>query len=602
MTIPSGLAQRTARLGAMTSASLLLLAASASLWAQKTPAAPPTQAASMPTLKHASTSPQAAAIDALFEGWSKQGSPGASVSVYQGGKLVFSNGYGHADLEAGTPLTARTPIHVASVSKQFTAFAIALLAREGKVNLDADVRTYLPWVPDFGETITVRHLILHTSGLRDQWALFTLGGQDMGSRLRQQQVVNMVKRQRALNFKPGAEYSYSNTGYTLLAEIVQAVSGQTLREFTTERIFAPLGMAQTFFFDDVTQVVPGRANSYAKEKDGEVWKRSLLNYDNVGATSLFTTAEDMAKWAGNFTNPVVGDKALMEQIGTPGTLADGSPIDYAFGLSRGKRTGYDVIQHSGSDASFGSLFVYFPQHDFAVTVLANTAVPVGEKLDAIARLYLPEAKDETPAVPKPEATLVDAVTEVERLHALEGFYVPPYDSTINLEVKDGKLGYTIRRGNWQRDVSLVLRADDSMDDGKRLFQYFKVIRDGAGAVTALDSYRLDGTLQARYARQEKSQVPTNEELQAFVGDYRSEELDITYTVRTNKAQAGELQVESIWTHEPIVLRQIAKDRFEGSDWRFGTVIFQRNAADAVDSLVLHAGRIRNVAFTRVDAN
>lgn len=559
MTIPSALVRRTARLGAVASASLVLLAASASLWAQKTPAALPTQAASMPTLKYTATSPQAAAIDALFEEWNKQGSPGASVSVYQGGKLVFSNGYGRADLEAGTPLTARTPIHVASVSKQFTAFAIALLAREGKVNLDADVRTYLPWVPDFGETITVRHLILHTSGLRDQWALFTLGGQDMGSRLRQQQIVNMVKRQRALNFKPGAEYSYSNTGYTLLAEIVQAVSGQTLRAFTTERIFAPLGMSQTFFFDDVTEVVPGRANSYAREKEGEVWKRNLLNYDNAGATSLFTTAEDMAKWAGNFTNPVVGDPALIAQISTPGTLADGSSIDYAFGLSRGKRAGYDAIQHSGSDASFGSLFVYFPQHDFAVTVLANTAVPVGEKLDAIVRLYLPEAKD-------------------------------------------GKLGYTIQRGNWQRDVSLVLRADDSMDDGKRLFQYFKVIRDGAGAVTALDSYRLDGSLQARYARQEKSQVPTNEELQAFVGDYRSEELDITYTVRANKAQAGELWVESIWTHEPIVLRQIAKDRFEGSDWRFGTVIFQRNAADAVNGLVLHAGRIRNVAFTRVDAN
>lgn len=187
------------------------------------------------------------AVDAVFAEY-RPDAPGAAVSIYQGGKLIFSKGYGLADLEAGTPLTARTPIHVASVSKQFTAFAVALLAREGKADLDADVRTYLPWMPQFSEgIITVRHLILHTSGLRDQWALFTLGGQEMQSRLRQQQIVNMVARQRSLNFTPGVEYSYSNTGYTLLAEVVKAVSGQTLREFTTEHMFKPLHMDSTFF-------------------------------------------------------------------------------------------------------------------------------------------------------------------------------------------------------------------------------------------------------------------------------------------------------------------------------------------------------------------
>src|SRR5690606_10763341 len=152
--------------------------------------------------------------------------------------------------EAGTPITPRTQFHVASVSKQFAAFSIALLAREGKVDLDADVRTYLPYVPDFGRKITVRHLLLHPSGLRDQWSLFEIGGRSLDDRLRQAQIVNMVARQRALNFDPGTRYSYSNTGYTLLGEIVRAVSGQSLREFAGERIFRPLGMDDTFFFDD----------------------------------------------------------------------------------------------------------------------------------------------------------------------------------------------------------------------------------------------------------------------------------------------------------------------------------------------------------------
>src|SRR5690606_8595398 len=156
-----------------------------------------------------------AAIDALFEAQTRPGNPGAAVGVYHHGQLAFAKGYGLADVEAGTPITPRTQFHVASVSKQFAAFSIALLAREGKVDLDADVRTYLPYVPDFGRKVTVRHLILHTSGLRDQWSLFEIGGHDLDDRLRQAQIVNMVARQRALKFDPGTRYSYSNTGYTL---------------------------------------------------------------------------------------------------------------------------------------------------------------------------------------------------------------------------------------------------------------------------------------------------------------------------------------------------------------------------------------------------
>lgn len=197
-------------------------------------------------------------VDALFAQFDRRDSPGVAVGIFQNGKVLYCRGYGMADLEQGVAIGPDTIFHVASVSKHFTAFAVALLARDGKLRLDDDVRTYLPYVPDFGSVIRVRHLIHHTSGLRDQWDLFALGGKSFSDVLDTRQVINMISRQRTLNFTPGSATEYSNTGYTLLGEIVHATSGQTLREFTTQRMFQPLGMTHTFFYDDVTEIVPGR--------------------------------------------------------------------------------------------------------------------------------------------------------------------------------------------------------------------------------------------------------------------------------------------------------------------------------------------------------
>lgn len=531
-----------------------------------------------------------AAIDALFKDHDREDAPGAAVSVYRGGRQWFASGYGRADLEAGTPLTALTPIHVASVSKQFTAFAIALLAREGKVKLDVDVRTYLPWVPDLGETITVRHLILHTSGLRDQWSLFTLGGQEMQSRLRQRQIINMVSRQRALNFRPGAEYSYSNTGYTLLAEIVAAVSGQTLRQFTTDRLFRPLGMTRSFFYDDVTEIVPGRAHSYSKKKGGEGWQRELLNYDNAGATSLLTTAEDLAIWAGNFARPRVGDPALIDQITTPGSLADGSPLTYAFGLTRGKRRGQVTIEHSGSDAGFRSMFVYFPSQDLGISVLANSPLPVSEKVDAIAALLLPTPPggDEAAALPEP-------IQDAGALTALQGLYLAPHDPGIRLVLENGKLGYTIRRGDFERYFPLVLRRDDSLDDGKRQGAFFKVVRGNSGIAIALQQYGARGEALRRYERQPDPTAARRWSGQDYQGDYRSEELDVTYRVGLD---GSGLTVTSLWSPAPARLTEMALDRFESDQAFLGTLRFERDPTGRVSGFRVDSGRIRGVQFRR----
>lgn len=540
----------------------------------------------------ASAGQHEAEIDALFSEQVRPGSPGATVGVYQHGKLVFAKGYGLADVEAGTPITPQTRFHVASVSKQFTAFAVALLAREGKIDLDADVRTYLPYVPDFGHKITVRHLILHTSGLRDQWALFEMGGHTLDDRLAQGQIINMVSHQRGLNFEPGTQHSYCNTGYALLAEIVHAVSGQTLRQFTTERMFRPLGMDSTFFFDDVTEIVAGRANSYEFADDGEQrLQRSLLNYDNVGATSLFTTVEDMAKWAGNFTQPKVGDRALIERITTNGTLDDGTPIEYGFGLIRDQADGRTRVSHSGSDAGFRSQFVYYPDDDFAVIITANVPFNLRAKATAIADLYLPKsAAPESKPEPAPEDPNADATP-------LAGLYVRPeyrqHVKPLRLQFENGKLSRNYGRGEHK---SAILRQDGSFDFGDPRWESFRPVRDANGRVTALDVQNFYEPAPLRYPRAEPSRLNAAG-LAPYAGRYHSAELDITYDVRVN---GDRLTLSSLWTPEPIALEQVVTDRFESQAWWAEAVLFQRDRGGRIRSLSLNTERAQAVILERVE--
>lgn len=567
-------------------ASSLLLAMAAC----SQPASEPSATATAAPTGSVTVDAHQASIDALFAEQAVAGTPGGAVSVYQGGKLVFAKGYGTADLESEQPITPQTQFHVASVSKQFTAFSIALLAKEGKVDLDADIRTYLPYVPDLGHKITVRHLILHTSGLRDQWSLFSIGGQNTEGRVTQQQIVNMVSRQQGLNFTPGTEYLYCNTGYTLLAEIVFKVSGKTLREFTTERIFKPLGMDRTFFFDDVTEIVPHRANSYAKrrDKDGKetaVWERELLNYDNVGATSLFTTVEDLAKWAGNFTKPVVGDKALIDQISTNGTLDDGTPINYAFALQRTELNGRTIVTHSGADAGFRALFVYYPEHDFAVSITANTPFDMMDKIGKIADLYLPAVAETA----KAEIPADDTKGDLARF---AGTYITPYATALRVEHRDGAL---YRVSSWGEPQKLILRSNGKLDLGKPDQQSFTPVLSADGKVVGLDELEKEDTVRQRLERIEAYEAPAAD-LAQYSGDYHSPELDITYSVNVVD---GKLEVASLWTDKPIGLQSVQVDRFESTGWGLGTVIFQRDGGGRINGLMVHNGRARNIRLDRV---
>ncbi|HEX9955616.1 MAG TPA: serine hydrolase domain-containing protein, partial [Fibrella sp.] len=313
--------------------------------------------------------------DSLFADWNKPGKPGAAVGVVYRGKLIYAKGFGEADLETGAPIGPETIFHVASVSKQFTAYAIVLLAQKGKLSLDDDIRKYLPEVPDFGKTITIRHLIHHTSGLRDQWNLLAMAGWQLDDVITKEHVFNLVTRQKELNFEPGSAFTYCNTGYTLLAEIVARVSKQSFPSYMQEHVFKPLGMKNTLFYDDDERIVKGRAYSFHKSDgaDPNAYKKSVLSYANVGATSLFTTVTDLAHWIGNFQSPVIGDKATMTQMLERGRLTKGDTLPYAFALMHGKHKGRAYYGHNGGDAGFRSFLCYFPKEEYGFIVLSNQA-------------------------------------------------------------------------------------------------------------------------------------------------------------------------------------------------------------------------------------
>lgn len=388
-------------------------------------------------------------VDDIFAEWNKPDSPGCTVAVIQDGQVVFQKGFGMANLEYEIPNEPGTIYHVASISKQFTAFAIQLLAAEGKLRLDDDVRMVLPELHDFGSTITIRHLIHHTSGLRDQWNLLGMAGWRSGDVITEDDILDAVWRQRELNFDPGSEKYYCNTGYTLMSLIVKRVSGVSFRQFCEQRIFAPLGMIHTHFHEDHTEIVKGRAYSYSQDQDG-TFKHFPLQYGNVGATSLFTTVEDMAFWDQNFDSPKVGDSAVHMEVHKNGVLNDGTELDYASGLVNGSYRGLRTVGHDGADAGFRSTYQRYPDQHFAVLIFANLSrfnpnllarkvaeVFLGDQMNPIE-----ETKSESPAVPTEFEVAKDLLREYTG-----DYYSPELGVIYTLSESDGKLLLTFPKGN-----------------------------------------------------------------------------------------------------------------------------------------------------------
>ncbi len=439
------------------------------------------------------TTSLSAQVDQLFQRWHRPDSPGAAVLVMSGGGVVHSRGYGMANLEHGIPMRPSTVLDIASVSKQFGAMAVALLEAEGKVRLDDPVRTYLPELPPWGDEVTLRHLVHHTSGLRDWPGTLMAGGWDFQDIISYEQILRMVERQEELNFPPGSEYAYSNTGYNLLAEVVARVTGESFRAFSQERIFRPLGMHRTHVQDDPTEIIPDRADSYAPRPEGG-YRRITNNLTALASSSMHTTVEDLARWVANFQDPVVGGPEVMERVNEPGILTGGDTIAYAFGQIVELHRGVRRVTHTGSWAGYRSALHRFPDQDFAVVILANTADMTPAALaEEITELYLgellepfPVAAVDSPVTGAPPAGDVTAeadpvwVPSLLELEEYEAVYRSrELDSAFELRVEDGALvAHHFRSGR------RIFHATDPDRFQAVGLGEVRFVRDGEGRITA----------------------------------------------------------------------------------------------------------------------
>ncbi len=529
-------------------------------------------------------------VDEIFAVWDGKQTPGAAVAVVSDGAIIYKKGYGMANLEYDIPISPTSIFHIASVSKQFTVFSILLLQSEGKVNLDDDIRNYIPEVPDFGPTITLRHLASHTSGLRDQLALLAMAGWRMDDVITKEHVLKLVSRQKDLNFEPGDKYLYCNTGFTLLAEVVSRVSGKTFAEFTEANIFGPLQMNHTLFYDDHERIVKNRTYSYYLDFTG--FKKSVLSFAIVGATSLFTTVEDLSLWALNFSEIKIGSAEIIKTMNTPAVLNDGEESGAALGQFVSKYKGLNEISHGGDDAGYRSYLARFPDQKFSVMVFSNSAIISAEGMaHKIVDIYLKEqleseVKEE---VDKSESTDGKTVIDSKILDSYLGEYEFQPGVIASITKENGQLfakasGQEIVKLNPISSTEFAVEGDEAR---------VEFVLNESKNVELIMLFQGD---QIQEARRLMPFDKTTVDLSEFTGRFYSEELETAYNF---KIQDGKLVAEHIRLSD-IGLGPIKRDVFSGDAWFFSQIEFIRENDKTVSGCKVSSERVRNLYFKKMD--
>ena len=534
-------------------------------------------------------------VDKVFEPYDKPGSPGCALAVIKDGAILYKRGFGMADLESAMPITPSTIFHIGSVSKQFTAMAIQLLVQEGKLSLDDDARKFLPELHNFGKTITIRHLLHHTSGLREQLQLLFMAGWRLEDVVTQEDILRLVWQQRELNFEPGAEHLYSNTNYTLLALIVERVSGKPLAQYAEERIFKPLGMVNTRFRDDYRMVTKNLALSYIQTSQGI--KHMFLLGSYVGAAGLMTTVEDLALWDQNFYTPRVGGREVVERMVAKGRLNNGLEIHYASGLNVGQYRGLKTVEHSGEDAGYQGNFLQFPEQRFSVVVLSNSgSFDAVDTARRVAELYL-KNEIKTASLSQPAPTPPPALTEIRIAPNLLSAYVGDYKLSFGIPLKlsreSDRLAAQVRTQPKQPLLAVSATEFATKDGSIRI----RFLPPEQGKYLKLEMHlegqRLDGE------RVETLSL-TDAAAKAYIGTYYSEELRAVYSV---SYENGGLRLRHRRGEEPLTLKH--KDQFttgfspEARLWRGGEytrIVFQRDRRNRVVSFLLSMPTARNLRF------
>ncbi|ERJ13221.1 serine hydrolase domain-containing protein [Haloplasma contractile] len=514
-------------------------------------------------------------IDAIFSRWTEGVCPGGQIRVRKKGEIIYSKNFGFANLEHQVPVQDDTVFHVASVSKQITVMSILLLAEEGTIDIDDDVRKYLPDLIQFNEPVTIRNMMNNVSGIRDQWELLSLSGVRLRDTITQEDALSMIGRQKTLNFEPLSQYMYSNSNFTLLAEVVERVSGQKFDQFARQRIFKPLEMNQTQFKVAYWKIVKNRADSYSEVGTGQLI-RKVLNYGTYGATSLNTTADDFLKWMEQFKKPTIcTSETINAMLETP-ELKDGKKSVYAGGLMVGDHQGHPYIEHGGSDAAFRSQIFRFIEDDLDIIIFSNTTnIPLNKAAYQIANIVLGfENKKEECKFGPDEAYYREDLD----YNSVPGFYMVDlngYRITFKFSALDGNL-YEV---NQYGKIPLYHQLGNCYKLSNDWELFF-----GEKCCLKINEQLFDL----------KKLQPYKEELEGCIyeGQYESKELATTYTITKEDG----LLYLTHGRNGKSLLYELKQHTFVNENGATFKIILEKNE---IKGFELIGGRVKSIIFTAV---
>jgi CubicO group peptidase (beta-lactamase class C family) len=527
-------------------------------------------------------------IDTLFERYAKNDGPGCAVGVMREGNLLFSNSYGLANVENVKPLDHFSSFNIGSMSKQFTALSILLLEQQQKLSLSDDITKYLPEMPHYQRPITIRNLLEHSSGLRDQDELMKLAGfhtyEDL---LTNRDYLTSITRQKELNFLPGSEAVYSDTGYTLLGQIVERVSGMTLGRFEKLNIFQPLGMEHTLIRDDHSMVIPNSADGYIKNRDGSLHK-GVTNDESTGPGNVITTIEDYAKWDRNFYTQQVGGAAAIAAMQTPGHLADKRVSRYALGLQIGTDQGYSTVEHGGADAGYHSFYVRYPEAKLSAVVLCNIRDYGGPSPSQLAKsaagAFLIAKPTETALAesggPRTSPALAD-----DNLGDYAGPYFRAEDGSVIVFKIEGKsLSEIDDVTDMKSSVPLFSMGQGRFRNSENIETTF---RRKSGSIIAVQT---GGTEKTTFTKMPPAGT-SPAALAQLAGDYNSDELGSSWKIVVSDHKV--ILRRARFPDE--VLLPVFRDGFYGEQW---TLVFLRDKSHNVIAVTATNERIRAFSFRK----
>lgn len=521
-------------------------------------------------------------LDEVFAPWNSKTQPGGVAGVYLNGKLVYGKGFGLANLEHSVPMSAESVLDIGSVSKHFTTTCILLLQEEGKLNLDDPVQKHISEFPTFDKTITLRHLIHHTSGLRDYFTLFALKGWNALDTLEMRRVLELVRRQKDLNFEPGTSWNYCNTGYLLLGEIVSRVSGEPLAVYAKKNVFEPLGMKNTLFHASNIELVKNRAQSYTKG-GGTVYYALNSSLELIGDGGVLTTLDDMAKWDANFNKNKLGkaDANLFAPMLISAKLASGADTKYGGGLFLDEYKGVKRISHGGDWLAFNAQYSRFPEHGISICTFGNDGTQLGKSLNNKAAdvLLAKFIKDE----PKP-GELRAAPLELAKKQAIVGRWMIKGVAPMTIRLEGQALRLQV-----DGQPALPLAAINEKQffiNEPRVELTFEANSDGK-----IEKGRLkQGPADLEITRMEEFK-PTDELYKALEGLYYSDELDMYYRL-VRDGDRMKLQFEG---QDVDYMVFESEKKINGQGVQANIV---RDDSGRVTALLIQAGRALNLRFER----